>query len=96
MLVACRLAGLSGLEAHYAGLVALTQSPPLDQPHRLDRGGGVQPMIVPLDPAAIGLRVAEPPAVGRDPMAAAARLDGDDQGAVGQKRKHHHKGGSAP
>jgi hypothetical protein len=26
MLVACRLAGLSALEAHYAGLVALTQS----------------------------------------------------------------------
>jgi hypothetical protein len=26
MLVACRVAGLSALEAHYAGLVALTQS----------------------------------------------------------------------
>jgi hypothetical protein len=26
MLVACRLAGLSALEAHYAGVVALTQS----------------------------------------------------------------------
>jgi hypothetical protein len=26
MLVACRLAGLSALEAHYAGLIALNQS----------------------------------------------------------------------
>jgi hypothetical protein len=26
MLLACRLAGLSALEAHYAGLAALTQS----------------------------------------------------------------------
>jgi hypothetical protein len=31
MLVACRLAGLSALEAHYAGLIAPTQTDALTQ-----------------------------------------------------------------
>jgi hypothetical protein len=37
MLVARRLAGLLALVAHYAGIHALTQSPPLDQPDHRDR-----------------------------------------------------------
>jgi hypothetical protein len=36
MLLAYRLAGLSGLKAHYAGIHALVQSPPPDRPRRPD------------------------------------------------------------
>ena len=54
MLVACRLAGLSPLEVHYAALVALTQSAHLTFPRRLrsDFGQGREQVVD--DAAGIG------------------------------------------